>query len=503
MWLQLYETSIFVRRPGKGIVERKWGVLLPHEFFSCLACDFPDAWDELFCIPPDYWDHVAKVADPWFNEHPLRDKVLSTPHKATPIRLFSDDTGLRKTRNVRIMHWFGEGSSTPTWRRKIPCYIVPMHIFVGDVTEGPLQEVVQWSLNALALGKWPTLDHTGQPWNSKTSSGLSAYRAKNAGQPLTPDRRFGIYTSTSADWKWHKENFKWEQDWSKNECCQRCMATKAGATNVAAFVPVAERSHQDYMDSVAARSSPLTQIIGFNIHTILPELMHAGCLGVCQILNGCLLKEFADEGMWGAGPIAGKWQEKLDAKLSIAWDYFVNWAHAHSKTHTQKCFTALRLSLQTRWSWPELKGKAHNALVVMEWLGTIARRHDGVARSELRACVAWAFNEFFHVVRTAGDWLSDRHLDRLRGTRIFMFHGYNTLSREAARQGIPLYKMIPKHHILFHIYMDMMRTRRNAGRLWTFSDEENMKNIADIACAVHPRRLGMTSLERWLVQFFI
>ena len=276
MWLQLYETSIFVRRPGKGIVERKWGVLLPHEFFSCLACDFPDAWDELFCIPPDYWDHVAKVADPWFNEHPLRDKVLSTPHKATPIRLFSDDTGLRKTRNVRIMHWFGEGSSTPTWRRKIPCYIVPMHTFVGDVTEGPLQEVVQWSLNALALGKWPTLDHTGQPWNSKTSSGLSAYRAKNAGQPLTPDRRFGIYTSTSADWKWHKENFKWEQDWSKNECCQRCMATKAGATNVAAFVPVAERSHQDYMDSVAARNSPLTQIIGFNIHTILPELMHAG-----------------------------------------------------------------------------------------------------------------------------------------------------------------------------------------------------------------------------------
>ena len=52
MWLQLYEASIFVRRPGKGIVENRWGVLLPHEFFSCLACDFPDVWEELFCVPP-------------------------------------------------------------------------------------------------------------------------------------------------------------------------------------------------------------------------------------------------------------------------------------------------------------------------------------------------------------------------------------------------------------------------------------------------------------------
>ena len=181
MWLQLYEADIFVRRPGKGIVENRWGVLLPHELFSCLACDFPDVWEELFCVPPDYFDRVARAADPWFNEHLLKDKVLDTPHQATPIRLFCDDTGLRKTRNVRILHWFGEGSSTPTWRRKIPCYILPMHLLVGDLTEGPLQEIVQWSFNALALGKWPMLDHTGQPWSSKTSSGLSAYRAKKQG----------------------------------------------------------------------------------------------------------------------------------------------------------------------------------------------------------------------------------------------------------------------------------------------------------------------------------
>ena len=502
MWLQLYEVDTFIRRPGSGIVESRWGVLLPHEFFSCLACDFPDVWQELFCVPPDYWDHVARAADPWFEEHLLKDKVLGAPHKATPIRLFCDDTGLRKTRNVRVMHWFGEGSSAPTWRRKVPCYIVPMHQLVDDLTEGPLQEVVQWSMNALALGKWPMLDHTGQPWSSNTCSGPSAYRAKRAGDPLTPDHRFGIYTSTSADWKWHKENFKWAQDWSKNECCQRCIATKAGATNFAAFVPFAERSHQDYMCSIAARTSPLTQIIGFHLHTVLPELLHAGCLGVCQILNGCLLKEFADEGRWGAGPVDGKWQDRLDVKLAVAWDSFINWARAHNKIHTQRCFTSLRLSLRNRMSWPELKGKAHNALVVMEWLGAIAQRHDGTAHSELRACVAWGFNEFFHVVRIAGDWLSCRQLDRLRYTKIWVFDGYNKLSNEAARQGIPHYKIIPKHHVLFHVYLDMLRTGRNAGRLWTFSDEENMRNISQISCAVHPQRIGMSSLERWLMQFF-
>ena len=83
----------------------------------------------------------------------------------------------------------------------------------------------------------------------------------------------------------------------------------------------------------------------------------------------------------------------------------------------------------------------------------------------------------------------------------FIFDGYNKLSKEAAMRRAPLYKFIPKHHVLFHIYLDMLRTRRNAARPWTFSDEENMMNMSSIACAVHASSIHNRTLQRWLLQF--
>ena len=78
MWLQLYSVDTYVRRPGKGISPVKWSVLLPHELFSYLASDRPDAWHELFEVPQDFWKHVAEADDPWFATHPLEIECLRT-----------------------------------------------------------------------------------------------------------------------------------------------------------------------------------------------------------------------------------------------------------------------------------------------------------------------------------------------------------------------------------------------------------------------------------------
>ena len=142
---------------------------------------------------------------------------------------------------------------------------------------------------------------------------------------------------------------------------------------------------------------------------------------------------------------------------------------------------------------------------MQEWVALCA--HDSASVGEasplkkLRACVVWGLVEFFRILRAAGDWLSDREVAQLQKVKPFIFDGYNKLSKEAARRGAPLYKFIPKHHVFFHIYRDMLRTRRNAARLWTFSDEENMMNMSSIVCAVHASSVGNRTLQRWLLQF--
>ena len=116
------------------------------------------------------------------------------------------------------------------------------------------------------------------------------------------------------------------------------------------------------MATAAAQLSPLTNIIGFDVHTVLPELMHAGCLGVCPILIACVIKELCAEGMWGAMPAAGAWQDKMALTLYIAYDCFCRWAKDNCKTHTQKRFTPGRLGLKTLASWPELKCKSSQCI---------------------------------------------------------------------------------------------------------------------------------------------
>ena len=163
---ELYEVDTLVQMPGKRVCKRSWPILLPHEVFSSVAIGDPSMFERVFGCPThaDYWNRMSALQEPWWLDHPFREKAEANPALATPARLFGDDTGLRKSDNIRLLQWCAIGCELPSWKSKIPIYVLPLKAIISStLTEGPLQEAIAWSFWVLGTGVHPHADHLGDP----------------------------------------------------------------------------------------------------------------------------------------------------------------------------------------------------------------------------------------------------------------------------------------------------------------------------------------------------
>ena len=489
-------------KPGIGVRRVEMELLLPHELFSLSFHHDKKAFDEIFAIDEahrTFWQKLEAVREPWFVAHPYRDKVLELGERATPMRVFGDKTGLRKTRNVAIMHWSSQGAAR-NWdirKTRCPIYAVPAHLLIKDLTEPALQSAVAWSIEALQSGRFPCLNHLGKRFPERS------WRGRMAGQPLA-DGRCAIYTGSVADWEWNRDTFGFKETWSTEEICHRCFATRLpGAANFCNFSRCDRRCPDGF--KAASRSPLVIGISGWHVDNVMAEAMHSGPLGVSQHLNASVLLELCEEGLWPHGG-SGSWDEKLASQLSIAFDEFVSWARSSHKAHNHKRFTPLNLSMKRKSDWSLLKSKARNSLVIQEWLVHKARdgiEGDDIEYKKLRAAVQWGFYSWFNWVRKEGEWLSDPAKAGMSEAADFMFKGYNALSVRAATYRRARYKIVPEHHQLWHSPGDAIRTGRNPAHHWSFPEESNMKVLGDIAANVHGSTVSRRTLERWLAQLFV
>eukprot|EP00969_Alexandrium_andersonii_P130413 5766872-Alexandrium_andersonii.AAC.1 len=64
-------------------------------------------------------------------------------------------------------------------------------------------------------------DHMGRPWPDDSP------RQRVAGLPFADSYKL-IYVATSGDMKFIKETFLFDANYSRNQVCHECFATKAG-----------------------------------------------------------------------------------------------------------------------------------------------------------------------------------------------------------------------------------------------------------------------------------
>ena len=82
-----------------------------------------------------------------------------------------------------------------------------------------------------------------------------------------------------------------------------------------------------------------------------------------------------------------------------------------------------------------------------------------------------------------------------------MFKGFAALEKIAFEQRKPLFKMLPKNHLMFEALIDIYDSRKNPCSQWAFGDEDSMMKLARIAAKCHGASVDRRTLERWLLQY--
>ena len=223
--------------------------------------------------------------------------------------------------------------------------------------------------------------------------------------------------------------------------------------NFARFEDFPRRSHDVFLND-PKHQTPFTFLIGWHLTLLLREPAHAGPLGVLGVINGQVIKDLVLAGVFGEALSLTKWDERFNYLVGMAWAAFDTWAKAHNKKHNVKLWTRWRLSLTTMKSFPKLKCKAHDALVVLEWVAHMSNKHVvdcgdlPQEYGELRAWLCWSWHRFFWVCRTCGAEFSDAETSELRSLKPYMFTAWNRILQVAIDGGVPAWKMLPKLHVM-------------------------------------------------------
>lgn len=316
-----------------------------------------------------------------------------------------------------------------------------------------------------------------------------------------------LYTGTVCDALWRQQHYRYESTWSRVQICSQCFAENAeGPLNWAQCCAFPKKTHEAYVNSEAARRSPLSRMIGFWFTMTRGELMHIGPLGVMPDAVGSAVIELCDEGKFGVVDAPGGWEFRLGAQLSVAYSDFAVWCTRNHSEHTIKSFGVRKLSMLTlNFSWPSLKGKAHNCLVVTRWLSAKCSEYSSESEYALiRSTVITAWADFFHISAHTEDpnWMNDSELAKLQTATDIILHGTNALASMNAEIPKLRWKMRCKMHELYHVNEDAQTSHRPPRAFWSFKDEEFMGKLSLIACAVHALGVVSRTLERWGIQLF-
>ena len=258
------------------------------------------------------------------------------------------------------------------------------------------------------------------------------------------------------------------------------------------------------MMTQGARVSPLTSIPGWHISLNRGELMHSGPLGAMQDTIGSALEELCLEGVWD-GQDLSPWEFRRQVQLNCAFEDFVFWSQSANQQHTLKRFTRLQFCMRTAsGSFPCLKGKAHNSLVLCRWLDSVCSAFKNKSSyCRLRWQILWAWVAMFDICLSSDpDFLTPAEAKQFDDATGILLHGSKVLARLCASDSVARWKLRPKLHTIWHINQDVQNSMRNPRAWWTFKDEETMGKLSTIARATHPSSMNVRSLERWCVQFF-
>ena len=281
-WPKLYWAKVPMKNPKKKVNDfsQQWlPFLLPHEWLSDYLHQ-PGAWAE--AMPEEgtfYARKLAQACDSW-----------GLPHGSMlPIGLFGDGVPVQGRMNQSTVDFWTLNlpcsSTFSSWRIPIRCLDARM---IGAPTIKAMCEIIHWSLDSLAKGKFPEARHDGSPWLASDSNRKSVKGSTMPGK--------AVLLQIRSDWDWNQKVFGAPQWNELKGCCWLCAAKpdnwKALSQNMA--------RHDQSLDKAAflellrergKEMNPLFQLPNVSNDTMMPDWMHCVDEGVGAMAAGQVLKE--------------------------------------------------------------------------------------------------------------------------------------------------------------------------------------------------------------------
>ena len=228
-------------------------------------------------------------------------------------------------------------------------------------------------------------------------------------------------------------------------------------------------------------------LVGFHISMIVPDLLHVWNLGVLQQLLGSALRVIlTDQIVFTQGD--------LESRLKAATISLRAFAKQSRLPLRWRKLNKGRLHWKSR-SYPSLGGSGYDAFVISRWLHSTLQPFTAVY-PEI-ATLLWTSNQAISLLYDAHFFLTPQEQDTVRTLGSLFLRTYLSLASQALGRGQYLWRVIPKFHLLAHVF----RCDRvcNVAKHSTWMDEDYLKKVGKTLRLRPKPTIQHRCLQRWML----
>ncbi len=238
--------------------------------------------------------------------------------------------------------------------------------------------------------------------------------------------------------------------------------------------------------------TPLLQIPGFNFRRVFFDVMHTLDLGILQVAVPSALHELLSEGVFGPPRLA------LHDRLLAATATYHRWRDQTRPSAKVKQFTQAWVKLPHP-QIGQVQSKAAATRALAYWLRDLMGPLASAPGASRASKVRWGFFYWTcradELMRSAGRHLSAPQRQELARRTERALTCYSWLNHRAVARGVPLWKVLPKHHAWTHIAYDNMGT--NPRSVQCYTDEDMVGRMKKLYSACHARTAPMRAMQRY------
>lgn len=242
----------------------------------------------------------------------------------------------------------------------------------------------------------------------------------------------------------------------------------------------------------------LRHATGMRLENIMVDVLHTVDLGICSDIVGNILYIMV---VLSACLGGHTYAERIKNMAS----HLAQW-YKDTKT-SYRLRGEVKMETIRQDGWPRLTAKAaaardlsKYALYLLLNYGDKLLQGKPWADAELMTSLCRLLVRFYELIAIGDPFLCGGDRAELSSIGQYVADIYTRLGRYAMDDSMKLWKVMPKLHLWLHL--TQQQNLMNPRQFWTYSDEDLVGQMIDIASTLHPKNLAYNTIFKWLHRHF-